>query len=188
MDGLILVTGPSGDVVTLAEAKTHLRVTHSNDDTYITALLSSVITNIESESNLKILTQTWKQVLDDFPCGNQVKFMLDPVSSVTSVTYVDENGDTQTMSVSDYQFVSWRRPQRLYRGEDLSDWPTTKVGRMGSVQITFVVGYANAAAVPEPIKQAIKVELADMYWKRLPAEKKPLLTSSERLIQPYRLW
>ena len=48
----------SGTPVTLAEAKTHLNVTFTDDDAYITALIAQCIDSIEQYCALSILNKT----------------------------------------------------------------------------------------------------------------------------------
>jgi hypothetical protein len=55
-----------------------------------------------------------------------------------------------------------------------TDWPTTEWERTDAVRIRFTCGYANAASVPGPIKQAILLRLGDLYGNREAASYKPV--------------
>ena len=64
-----LVTAPTGMLISLNEAKTHLRVDHTEDDGYIQALIMSGITMAEVITNRRFLTQTWKAYADEWPAN-----------------------------------------------------------------------------------------------------------------------
>jgi uncharacterized phiE125 gp8 family phage protein len=68
-----LVTAPSVEPVSLAEAKLHLRVETSmtDDDTLIQALIVSARTLGEQITRRAFITQQWKLVLDQFPAPGQ---------------------------------------------------------------------------------------------------------------------
>jgi uncharacterized phiE125 gp8 family phage protein len=45
-------------------------------------------------------------------------------------------------------------------------WPATACYNYGAVQVTFVAGYGNAAAVPADLKAAIKLLVGHLYENR----------------------
>src|SRR5688572_25610126 len=101
--GLVVQTPPAAEPVTTAEAKLHLRVTDSDDDTYIGSLITAARQKLENENGLAFINQTWDLTLDAFPdLGDVIKFPIHPLSSVTSITYKDTDGTTQTWSSSMY--------------------------------------------------------------------------------------
>ena len=53
-----------------------------------------------------LLTQTWDMYLDEFPCAGEIIIPLSPLQSVTSVSYVDQHGATQTWASANYRIVS----------------------------------------------------------------------------------
>ncbi len=54
---LIQTTPPAAEPLSLAEAKAHLRITHSNDDAYIDKLVTAARRACEMRSNLCFVTQ-----------------------------------------------------------------------------------------------------------------------------------
>jgi hypothetical protein len=115
--GLQLVTAPSIEPVTLAAAKTHLRISSSftADDSYITFLITFVRQQAETVLRRALLTQQWVLSLKNWPgrdfAGSQglalnpgqfdrydhIKIPLPPLQSVQTVNYYDTAGNLNTM-------------------------------------------------------------------------------------------
>jgi len=97
-----IVTPPTYFAVSLDEIKDHLRVTHTDDDPYIQALLMTAQGQVESYLNRKLITQTWKAFFDDWPDGDAIVLPFGQLQSVTNVKYTDSDGDQSTFSSDDY--------------------------------------------------------------------------------------
>ena len=167
MQSIELVTGPSVWPLTVSEAKAHLRVDHSVDDTYIESLIKAATDTAERFQNRRYINQTWRMTMDYFPPKSSViEIPIGPVSSITSIVYVDEDGNSQTWSASEYQVDTRSTQARIVETPDYY-FPDTKTGQINAVTITFVVGYgAASSAVPENIKHAIRLIVGDMYNQR----------------------
>lgn len=153
---LKLITGPTEEPVTLAEAKAHLRIEHNDLDSLITAQITSARLQVESITARALITQTWEQTWDwGFPCT--ITLDKNPVQSITSVTYIDTAGVTQTVGVSDYTY-DLNAPRALIYPAYGMYWPTAR-GERNAVTVRFVAGFGAASAVPEDIKTAIKLML-----------------------------
>ncbi|MEM6847594.1 MAG: head-tail connector protein, partial [Pseudomonadota bacterium] len=101
---LILTSGPAVLPLTLAEAKDHLRVAHSDEDTLITRLIETATQHVDGLDGIlgrACITQTWTLTLDAFP--SVIILPLPPCQSVAAITYIDTNGASQTLAVSRYQ-------------------------------------------------------------------------------------
>lgn len=160
---LRLSSAPATEPVTLTEAKNHLRVDISNDDDLITALIQASREWIEKYTNSVLITQTWEYQRDyGFP--HIFRLAKNPVQSVSSITYTDGDGVTQTVTASDYVLDENQWPARVYEACSAS-WPTTRVER-NAVKVTFVAGYGAAADVPSPIKAAILLMVGHLYENR----------------------
>jgi phage conserved hypothetical protein, phiE125 gp8 family len=144
------------------------------------------------------VTQTWRLTLDYFPgvgygfpefhyrtwnyeawplFGDIIRLPRPPLQSVTSVKYLDAAGVLQTLDPTKYQLDLDREPARI-RPAPGTLWPTTYLGYFGMalapVQITYVAGYGAAAAVPDTIKAALKMHVAQLYEYREAVSDRPL--------------
>jgi uncharacterized phiE125 gp8 family phage protein len=84
------------------------------------------------------------------------------VTTLDSITYLDEDDVEQTVDSGDYTLDISSGMAKVRVTES---WPTTN-GGLSSTVITYTAGYADADSVPEVIKQAIKATVATLYEHR----------------------
>jgi uncharacterized phiE125 gp8 family phage protein len=132
-----LVAGPAAEPINLIEAKAHLRVDGSDEDALITALIGAAREQVEAITRQSLLLQTWDLTLDRFPCEIQLP---GPVRSVSSITYVDPDGITQTLAASDYTVDTKSAVGRVTPSYSLS-WPSTR-DHINSVTMRYKAGFA----------------------------------------------
>lgn len=161
---LKLITAASSLAVTLAEAKAHLRVDASDEDTLITSLITAATETAEQITGRAIMPQTWQMWADTF--DDEIELTRVPVASVTSVSYVDDAGATTTLtSGTHYRLITDDfSPARIVPAYGYT-WPVPRV-MDDAVTVVYVAGYANAAAVPQPIKNWILLAIGTMYENR----------------------
>lgn len=177
-------TAPTAEPVTTAEAKTQARVSSSADDSYIDLLIQAAREVIEDYTGLALINQSWTLRMDALPRCSEFDLPINPVSSITSFSYVDTNGDTQVWSSSNYILDANRPVARLGLAYN-TVWPTTR-GQKNAISIVFVAGYgASGDDVPEVFKLAIKMLVAHWYLNR--AEMGKIPESVENLIHRYKL-
>ena len=161
---LKLITAPTLAAVTLAEAKAHCRVDTTDDDTLITAMITSATAAAEQILGRALLTQTWEITLDAFP--EAVELTRVPAQSVTSITYVDTAGATQTLDSSAYSLDASDDYGFAYVVPAYdTEWPDTR-DEINAVKVRYVAGYAAAADIPQAIKHWILIRVATMYDDR----------------------
>lgn len=185
-----LVTAPADEPITTAEAKSHLRVDGSDEDTYIGTLITAARQWVEETHGLALVTQTWDLSLGGFPRGVYIPIQKAPLVSVTSVTYYDDDLSTSTVfSSSSYQVDTAERVIALKDGQL---WPSDSLRLSSGVVVRFVAGYGDAGDVPEAIKHAIKLLVAQMYANREPEITGTVVARVQfavnALLAPYRLY
>jgi uncharacterized phiE125 gp8 family phage protein len=88
-----------------------------------------------------------------------------PLASITSITTYDEASTPTSITVANvFDIDTYRTPGRitLKRGQT---WPVALRGS-NAIEIVYVAGYANAAAVPAMMKRAVKQLAAFLYSNR----------------------
>lgn len=182
---------PTEEPITLAEAKAHLRVDDTTEDTYISALITAARAHAESLTERQFITATYVLRLDEFPvrCTDIIRVPRPNLLTVTSITYVDQNGDTQTLSSTLYQVDIASLPGRIMPAYGQL-WPTTRC-QLNAVAVTFTAGYGAAAAVPVPIKHAVKLLVSHWFENREPVVVGTITsevpTTVKALLGPYRV-
>jgi uncharacterized phiE125 gp8 family phage protein len=115
----ILLTGPAIEPLSLDEAKAFLRVEHSDDDQIISALIAGARTHIETQSQVALITQGWRIVLDCWPQHGRIVVRPGPLKSLHAARFYDLNGNAHAIDtqgfVPDYggsvlAFVPWAVP------------------------------------------------------------------------------
>lgn len=158
-----LVTGPTLEPVTLAEAKNHLRYVDNDEDPLINALITSARLTVESQTARQLVTATWKLHLDFFPAGD-IEIRKPPVASISSITYFDTQGDQQTWDASKYETDLVSEPARI-RPAHNETYPSTRWHKLNAVTIEFVAGKA-VDDVDQRAKQAILLLVAHAFENR----------------------
>jgi len=154
-------TAPATEPVTLAEAKAHLRVDHSDEDDQIEALIQSAREWVEDHIERPIITQTITGATDRFSRRMELKPNL---QSITAIRYIDTDGAEQTLDASVYALDDYALIGAVYLAPN-QEWPSTR-GEPFDVQVDFVAGYGEAADVPAKIKQAILLLIGHLYANR----------------------
>jgi uncharacterized phiE125 gp8 family phage protein len=192
---LKLITAPATTPVSLTEAKAHLRVDHSDEDTLITALIAAATEHYDGPRGIlsrALMQQTWDLLLDEFPAGPAIRFPLGPLISVTEVAYIDPDTEIEAIFASSNYQVDIHQPLGWVQLAESASWPDV-MQTINAVRVRFVAGYADAAAVPAPIKAAILLNVGDLYKNRetaavgAVASAIPMSPTTRALTDPYRL-
>lgn len=164
--GLSIVTQPASEPLSVAEAKSHLRVDISDDDTLIGEYITAARVYAEGMTRRAFVEQTWDFTLDRFQIAG-IKLPIQPVTSVTYVRYVDSTGSTQIFTegtspdVTKYD-VFTDRPRTLIVPKYNQVWPDTR-DHPESVTVRFVAGYST---FPGDLKQALRLMVGHQYENR----------------------
>jgi uncharacterized phiE125 gp8 family phage protein len=183
-----IVTPPASEPLTLAEVKEFLRVDHSDDDVTLAIFITAARQLCESYTRMALLPTTFEEFFDDFPqysgdYKDEIRLSRSPVSAVTYVKYIDGNETTITANAADYKIDTISRPARI--SPDNGWFGTYET--INAVFVRYVAGFANAAAVPAPLKHGMMLVIGDMYENRTDSVKR-LPTASEYLWNPYRVF
>lgn len=158
-----VTTKPTDEPITLDEAKLNLRVTCDADDDLITALIVAARRWCEDYENRAYITQTI--TAKTFWLPDRIILPRPLLQSVTSVTYVDTAGDTQTLSDALYDVDTFREPGQITKAFN-AIYPSIR-GDVNGVTIVYKAGYGDASTdVPQETIQAIQIMTAYYYDDR----------------------
>jgi uncharacterized phiE125 gp8 family phage protein len=193
-----VITPASIEPVTLAEARSHLRIdafgsppSHPDDD-YIEQLISVSREWLEDYLRRALATKTIDASFDSF---DEIEIPFQPVQSITSIKYQDVYDVEQTVATTVYKLDTFSGNVVLKYNQT---WPST-YPEEGVVKVRAVVGYTTGQSpdiepMPFPIKAAMLLIIGNLYENR----QQDLLSNSRatfnslpmgvyNLIQPYRL-
>jgi uncharacterized phiE125 gp8 family phage protein len=196
-----LVTAPTYEPLTTAEAKLHLRVDVSDDDALIASLITAARQYVENFTRRLLMPQTIDVGYDAFPCEEWFVPRC-PVQSVTSISYYDGTGSVQTWGSSNYvtdiPVGPYGQLPRIAPASGVS-YPATQ-DRVNAVTVRLVCGYGTGAqneatqqaAVPAGIKAAMKLLIGHWYAHResvaVGTIATPLPQAVETLLWPFKVF
>lgn len=158
-----VITAATSYPVSLTEAKSHLKVDTTADDTYITFIIKAATQLSEEYTNRFFINTVIEQTCSDF--AQLQTLFKSKVSAVAHVKYYDSDNSLQTLSATIYDTQLKYEPSQIQLADDKSFPEITK--RNDAVVARYTVGYgASASDVPEIIKQAILLTIGNFYQNR----------------------
>jgi uncharacterized phiE125 gp8 family phage protein len=142
--------------VALTALKDHISYDADDRDAELAALLHRAVRHVEELAGVRLMATTVREYRDQFGTarwGCPIELAVGPVQSVSSITYVDEAGATQTLDAADYQVDAVSVPARVAPAWGQS-WPLAR-RQFNSVAITYVVGVTDRADVPASAEQLV---------------------------------
>jgi len=137
-----ITTEPLVEPISLTEAKLHLRVDGSADDALITQLIRAARVYCELYQGRAYIARTYELNFD-----NRFPYTIyppnPPLCYVDSITYVDSDGDTQTVTATDYAVDTKSEPGRIYEAYNKT-WPSDVRAVNNTIAVNYVAGYAAA--------------------------------------------
>jgi uncharacterized phiE125 gp8 family phage protein len=168
---------PTSEPLTSAEVKEQARIDGTDSDTWITRAIKAARILVEQYTGTKLITQT--VVLRCSSFCDFIDLPVAPIASISGITYLDPDGNSQTLSTSIYEAVLVGLDPSI-RLKVNQSWPAL---RSASDAIT-VTAVAGASSASEMVKQAILVTLAAWYDDRssssLPEAATNLLANARR--------
>jgi uncharacterized phiE125 gp8 family phage protein len=181
---VVVIDPPEYPVVSLEEAKVHLRVDHDDDNDYIESLVAVATATIDGPTGWLgrcLVEQTLEWRGSGFgPCDGRLPYP--PVAEIESVKYDDGAGVEQTIPDTDYRLVGQPGQPRIVRAYG-SSWPSARCDDE-SVRIRYTAGWPvetegdgdGAVTIwtgPAPIRHAILLMVSELYENREAASDRP---------------
>jgi uncharacterized phiE125 gp8 family phage protein len=177
----ILTTPPIAEPLSLAEVKAHLRITHSDDDTYISTLINSARRSVELRYDLCLMAQSWSVFCDVWPDDGIFDLPLYPILSIVDLKIYGDDDVAATIDPAHYILDLASRPSRLVLRCGRSFPQPGR--RVNGLEIKLIAGFST---VPTPIKQALLIIIANLYASRGDVDGGELPLVARELLAPYR--
>lgn len=151
-------------VVSLSDAKDHLRVGNSDDDTLITNLILAATQAAQNYTNRFFINHTLRMDCDTW--DETEYFYKSPIYSSTSVEYYGTSATVYDVwDSSNYIVDKVHQPARLLLQENKT-YPTL-ADRKAAIKLTYISGYGTTKSdVPQGIKQAVLLMIGNWYENR----------------------
>jgi hypothetical protein len=189
---LKLVTPPSQEPITVADARAYLRVDHTDEDATISRLILAARQYVETAAGLALINQTWEWWMDSWPVVRSqargqdqwwdgvregpvsllhptapyIEIPKGPVQSVTSVDTFGPTGVMTTWDAENYTLDAISLPGRIFP-VTCGGYPTSGLRAQHAIRMVFVAGFGSTgAAVPADIVQLLLMLIAHWYEHR----------------------
>lgn len=146
----VTTVGPATEPVSLADAKLHCRVDDTASDDIIADYIEGARSQVETITGTRLVSQTVEMRCSSF--YDLDKLPVAPVSSITSVEYVDDNGDTQTFTDFEERLFGLRPSLKLNYN---ANWPSIRDQSL--IVVTAVVGYST---IPPVLLDAVRLGIS----------------------------
>lgn len=203
-----IVTPPASEPIDLDLIRQHCRIDQDADDNLLFGYGVAARSMAEAYLGRALITQTvlWT-ITPENPLRPSWHFLRGalllpraPVQSITSVTVLDQRGNSstivpatlpivQTAQLTGYRADIAHSPARLYIGPStiLTDGRELRAVDLESIQVRFVAGYgADATTIPQPILNAVLLYAGFLYEHRGDAGA-DMPKAAEWLLDPYRM-
>lgn len=171
-------------VLSETSVKTALGIAADDDthDTKLQELIDFAVDMAESYTQRKFLTQAVTEYRDAFPL--EIRPAWSSLVGVTSITYVDASGDTQTLDSSKYQVITSKVPGKIVPAYGQT-WPATR-SIEEAVTINYTAGYGTEYSdIPGKVRDAILSMVANRFYS--PETGMMLPEAAKQLLGPERV-
>jgi len=178
---IVVTSAPLGELLTLDEAKRHLRLYSSDLDDEVTSLLRAARDYCERFAARTLRASTTRTLkLAEWWCDD-LKLPFPPILAVSGITYYDTSNASQTLAASNYYVelstddggcVEWKFDATI---------PSTYT-RDDAITVTYTAGYADLTSVPPVAVQAIKCKLTELWGAGTEGEQKAAREACDRLL------
>lgn len=162
---LEVLADAAAPVLSVAQFKLGARTMTSNvEDSLIEGLIKAAQVMVENHVGMALTAKTLKMRASHWPQGCGLVLMYPPVTAVTEIEYLDDNGDAQVLPsyVYDADIEGNLRPSISKAYTQV--WPVLRQ-HPAPVRITYNTGYAEGAC-PQPLVEAVRMIAQDLYENR----------------------
>ncbi|MAI90405.1 phage head-tail connector protein [Ponticaulis sp.] len=159
------LTPPSGEPLSLADAKAFARIGDTLDDALITSLIAAARARIEASTGMALISRELRLKLEDWPVGVVKNGALclpqRPAQSLIGVRITD--GETSEDVSDAFELQAGISPRLKLKPAEAWPWPSSV---HEWIEIDWVAGFGAAEDVPDDILHALKLIIAHDYENR----------------------
>lgn len=159
-----VISTTNSDAVDFGLLKVHCRVRHDLDDALLRSYLKAAVNQFEEHTSRKVLSTSLEVQLCRFPCNRPIILPYPPFQSLSSVVYLDENDESQTLTG-----LTTRTGEIFTQVNMPSDgWPDVSAqGNGDEVKINTISGYGpDYQSVPHDLQVSLMVLVSLWYEDR----------------------
>lgn len=181
--GVKVIAAPTLEtLISTAELRAHCYALAA-DDAQLVGFRAAAHAHAEHYTQRSIGSQTLELALDEFPAG-PIELPRGPVTSITSIKYLDEDGVEQPLSntlytLDDYGLQCWALP-----AVD-TEWPAT-IAAANAVKVRYVAG-----TLPDAVRSAILLTVGHLHANRestAPVALQELPMGVKSLLDTVKVW
>ena len=158
------LTYPTSTIISLQEAKDHLRVTSDDEDLLINDCIKAATNHIETYTNQIFQSVTFCAYLDSVETLENIEIWKYPITSISSIKYINTSGAETTLDSSTYSTDIIDSPARIY----LTSAPSTQKDKLNNWRVYFTAGFTTRDQISPELINWVKIFTAFYYQTRQP--------------------
>lgn len=180
------LTYPTSTIISLQEAKDHLRVTSNDEDALIQDCIKAATNHIESYTNQIFQSVTFCAYMDSVETYNCLEIWKYPITAISSIKYLNTSGVETTLDSSTYSTDLSDSPARIY----LTSAPSTQQDKLNVWRVYFTAGFTNRDQISPELINWVKIFTGFYFQTRQPEyvgqTVSDIAYSYERALDKYR--
>lgn len=178
---LVVTSAPSEELLTVEEAKRHLRLMTNDHDDEIASLIRAARDDCERETGRTFRTAVTRTLKTGCWWGNDLYLPWPPLLGITSITSFDASNVSQTLAVGNYYIEHSTDSKGRIVWTSSASLPGL-YDRHDAITVTFTTGYASLSVVPPVAVQAMKTKLTELWGVGTEWEIKAAVDCTKRLL------
>ena len=162
---ITVLTPPASEPVSLAEAKSFLRIDHDAEDDLIALFIAAAREAVEQMCGRALITRRVREALDTWRFDGLGAALLEasPAREIVSVRLLDAEGEAMIVSSLSYRLDGHETQPRLV----FASGAPLPMRAISGIEIDYDAGYGeDIAAVPTKLRLAVLHVIAALYEAR----------------------
>lgn len=159
---LRVIEGPVKEVITLEEAKSHLRIDGDDEDSLISSYIQAAREYAEIFTGRSIAIKTYEYITNPKEKYAYLELPMPPLVEILKVSYENQKQEVILEENKDFYILKDYDAPLLYPNIE-NGWPRVLLNTFDLIKVTYKAGYSES---PMAVKQAILILVAHFYENR----------------------